>query len=89
MRTLASETIAVARSKDVTLPQNQIDLTMELLDNLPENMKASILSALERGDKLEASALNGTIDSLGREVGIDTPSHRAVYAALAPHEKGI
>tara|TARA_B100001123_G_C15299310_1_gene1020442 strand:+ start:756 stop:1673 length:918 start_codon:yes stop_codon:yes gene_type:complete len=89
MRTLALETIAVARSKDVTLPQNQIDLTMELLDNLPENMKASILSALERGDKLEASALNGAIDRLGREAGIDTPGHRAVYAALAPHEKGI
>jgi len=52
-------------------------------------MKASILAALERGEKLEASALNGAIARLGRKNQIDTPNHTAVYAALSPHENGI
>ena len=89
MTTLATEVVAVAEAKGISLPKNQVDLTMQLLDNLPENMKASMLAALERGDKLEASALNGTINQLGQEKGIDTPANRIVYSALAPHENGI
>ena len=89
MVNLAAETVAVARALNIPLPDNQVDLTMKLLDALPATMKASILAALERGEKLEASALNGAIERLGKENNIDTPSHRAVYAALAPHENGI
>ena len=37
---------------------------------------------------MEASALNGAIDKLGKKNGIDTPMNRAVYATLSPHEKG-
>ena len=88
MVNLATEAVAVAKSLNISLPKNQVDLTMELLDALPRTMKASILAALERGEKLEASALNGAIERLGRETQIDTPSHRAVYAALSPHENG-
>ena len=88
MVNLATEAVAVAKSLNVSLPKNQVDLTMKLLDALPGTMKASILAALERGEKLEASALNGAIERLGRETQIDTPSHRAVYAALSPHENG-
>ena len=88
MVNLAAETVAVARALNIPLPDNQVDLTMKLLDALPATMKASILAALERGEKLEASALNGAVERLGKENNIDTPSHRAVYAALAPHENG-
>jgi ketopantoate reductase len=89
MVNLTAETVAVARALNISLPDNQVDLTMKLLDALPATMKASILAALERGEKLEASALNGAIERLGKENKIDTPSHRVVYAALAPHEHGI
>jgi 2-dehydropantoate 2-reductase len=89
MVNLTAETVAVARALNISLPDNQVDLTMKLLEALPATMKASILAALERGEKLEASALNGAIERLGKENKIDTPSHRAVYAALAPHEHGI
>ena len=88
MVNLATETVAVAKSLNVSLPEDQVELTMKLLDALPGTMKASILAALERGEKLEASALNGAIERLGRETQIDTPNHRAVYAALSPHENG-
>ena len=88
MVNLATEAVAVAESLSVPLPKNQVELTMKLLDALPETMKASILAALERGEKLEASALNGAIARLGRKNQIDAPNHAAVYAALSPHENG-
>jgi 2-dehydropantoate 2-reductase len=85
---LASEVVAVARALGKPLPDDQVERTMAVLDMLPEAMKASILAALERGEKLEASALNGSVARLGVEAGVDTPMNRAVYAALAPHEHG-
>ena len=88
MKTLAKEAVTVARALDVSLPKDQVEKTMEVLDMLPVNMKASILAALERGERLEASALNGALDRLGKTKGVDTPMNRAVYASLAPHELG-
>ena len=88
MESLTAESAAVARALGVSLPEDQETRTMAVLDKLPAPMKASIFAALERGDRLEASALNGAIDRLGREAGVDTPTHRTVYAALAPHENG-
>ncbi len=85
---LVAETCAVARARGVPLPGDQEARSMELLDKLPAGMKASMLAALERGERLEASALNGAIDRLGRAAGVETPMHRAVYAALAPRENG-
>ncbi len=88
MESLVAETVAVARALGVSLPDDQESRTMAVLDKLPAPMKASMFAALERGERLEAAALNGAIDRLGREAGVDTPTHRAVYAALAPHENG-
>ena len=88
MLSLANEVIAVARAHNINLPEEQIELTMKLLDNLPIDMKASMLAALERGDKLEAAALNGAVDRLGETKGIVTPANRIVYEALSPHENG-
>ena len=88
MKAIATEAVSVAQTLKVPLPNDQVEQTMRILDTLPDTMKASILAALERGEKLEASALNGALDQLGREHGIDTPMNRAVYAALAPHENG-
>ena len=88
MKNLAEEVVAVAKAENVILPDNQVEITMKQLDSLPEGMKASTLSALEKGEKLEASALNGAIDKLGSKHSIDTYMNKAVYASLAPHEKG-
>ena len=88
MESLIAESVAVARARGVSLPDDQEARTMAVLDKLPAPMKASMFAALERGERLEVSALNGAIDRLGREAGVDTPTHRAVHAALAPHEHG-
>ncbi len=88
MKNLAEEVVAVAKAENIFLPDNQVEITMKQLDSLPDSMKASTLPALEKGEKLEASALNGAIDKLGAKHNINTYMHKAVYAALAPHENG-
>jgi len=85
---LTAETIAVAQALGVSMPDDQEARTLELLDRLPASMKASLLVALERSERLEISALSGAIERMGQRVGVDTPTHRTVYAALAPHEHG-
>ncbi|MCY3702933.1 MAG: 2-dehydropantoate 2-reductase [Rhodospirillales bacterium] len=89
MARLTAETVAVARALGVSMPDDQEARTLELLDRLPATMKASLLVALERRERLEISALSGAVERLGRQLGIDTPTHRTVYAALAPHEHGL
>ena len=89
MKNLAEEAVQVAKAENIILPDNQVEITMKQLDSLPEGMKASTLPALEKGEKLEASALNGAISILGNKHEINTPAHKAVYAALSPHENGL
>lgn len=89
MARLTAETVAVAQALGVSMPDDQEARTMELLDRLPASMKASLLVALERRERLEISALSGAIERIGRRVGVDTPTHRTVNAALAPHEHGM
>ena len=88
MQALVREAVEVGNAIGVPLPPDQESRTMVLLDKLPSDMKASMLAALERGQRLEASAFSGAIDQLGKENGVATLAHRAVYSALAPHEQG-
>ena len=74
MKNLAEEVVAVAKAENISLPDNQVEMTMKQLDSLPEGMKASTLPALEKGEKLEASALNGAIDKLGSKHNIASAS---------------
>lgn len=59
-----------------------------LLDNLVPEMKSSMLNDLERGGRLELPWLSGAVARMGPELGIATPVHRAVAAALAPYADG-
>jgi 2-dehydropantoate 2-reductase len=51
-------------------------------------MKSSMLEDLERGRRLELPWLSGAVVRLGREVGIDTPTHRFIATVLNPHVNG-
>jgi len=81
---LIAEAVAVARARGIALPDDQVDQTLATIDALPATMKASMLAALERGDRLEADWLCGDVAAMGDALGVDTPTHRAAYAALIP-----
>jgi 2-dehydropantoate 2-reductase len=76
------ETVAVGRAKDVNLDADFAEKRLAFIDTLPPGMTSSMLRDLERGNRLEVRWLSGAVARLGRDVGIDTPANRAVYAAL-------
>jgi 2-dehydropantoate 2-reductase len=85
---LTREVIAVARAKGVSLPDDQYERSMKTVASLPAPMKASMLAALERGERLEADHLCGAVVRMGTELGVDTPAHEAAYAACRPFLNG-
>ncbi|PYR27144.1 MAG: 2-dehydropantoate 2-reductase [Acidobacteria bacterium] len=88
VKAAARETMAVARAKGVAVPDTVIDDVDRAYRALPKHMKSSMLEDLERGRRLELPWLSGAVVRLGREVGIDTPTHRFIAAVLNPHVNG-
>jgi 2-dehydropantoate 2-reductase len=43
---------------------------------------------LERGNRIELPWLGGKVVELGRQVGVATPTHTLMYAALKPYVMG-
>ncbi len=81
------EVIQVARAKGVELG-DAADTTAKMLATLPAAAKSSMLMDLEKGHRLEIEWLSGAVVRLGRELGIDTPVHRVIHAALKPWAGG-
>jgi 2-dehydropantoate 2-reductase len=82
------EAAAVGRACGVALAEDIEQRVLGFLASGPANGKSSQLVDLERGRRLELEWLSGTVARLGREHGIPTPIHRAVYAALKPYASG-
>jgi len=76
------EACAVARAKGVGLAPDHAAKAMALTQSLPPSMKSSMLGDLERGNRLEVPWLSGAVARLGRELGVPTPSHSFIEAAL-------
>jgi len=83
-----AEVVAVAKARGVDLGDDAVERTMKNVDALPATMKASMLFDLERGNRLEVEWLSGAVWRLGREDGLETPTHRVAYAALKPFAAG-
>ncbi|MBF0094234.1 MAG: 2-dehydropantoate 2-reductase [Alphaproteobacteria bacterium] len=82
------EVCAVAKAKGVSLQDNQTERNMKQADSLPEQMGSSQLYDLTHGKRLELPWLAGAVVRLGRELGVPTPTHAAIYAGLKLHADG-
>ncbi|HYM31763.1 MAG TPA: 2-dehydropantoate 2-reductase [Candidatus Cybelea sp.] len=82
------EVAAVAKARGLRLPADVADRTMKFVAQLPPTMKASLAHDLDRGNRIEIEGLSGTVVRLGREAGVPTPAHSAIYAALKLHAAG-
>ena len=85
---LMKETVGVGRARGVALAEDYALDRLAYAENLPADMKASMLNDLERGERLEVKWLSGEVARLGRELAIPTPANDAVYAALKLHRGG-
>ena len=88
LKTAAREAMAVARAKGIPIPDAVVDDVDRSYAGLPPHMKSSMLEDLERGRRLELPWLSGAVVRIGKEVGVDTPTHRFIAAVLKPHVNG-
>jgi 2-dehydropantoate 2-reductase len=88
LKTAAREAMAVARAKGIPIPDAVVDDVDRSYVGLPPHMKSSMLEDLERGRRLELPWLSGAIVRIGKEVGVDTPTHRFIATVLKPHVNG-
>lgn len=83
-----SEVIAVGRARGIALPADALDRILVFNKNAPPTMKASMALDLERGNRIELPWLGGKVVELGRQLGVPTPTHALMYAALKPYILG-
>ena len=83
------EAARVGRRLGVALTEDVEARTLEFIDHNPPNGKSSQLVDLERGRQLELEGLSGAVLRLGKQIGVPTPVHATVYAALKPFINGL
>jgi 2-dehydropantoate 2-reductase len=83
-----NEVIAVGKARGVKLPADALDRMMAFNTGAPPAMKPSMALDLERGNRIELPWLGGKVVELGRQLGVPTPVHSLMYAALKPYAMG-
>lgn len=83
-----AEVARLARARDVDLGSDIVARVETLLSGLVPEMRSSMLNDLERGGRLELPWLSGAVVRLAAELGVPTPVHRVIAAALAPYADG-
>jgi 2-dehydropantoate 2-reductase len=83
-----AEVVAVGRARGVNLPADIETRTLEVIRNAPPQLLPSMAVDLLRGNRLELPWLGGKVVALGRELGVPTPTHDVMYAALKPYANG-
>ena len=82
VRTLLLETIAVGRASGVALPDDILDRMLEILFAAPPTYTTSMQRDYERRGRVELEGTTGAVVRRGRELGVPTPAHDAIYAVL-------
>lgn len=83
-----NEVIAVGKARGVALPGDALERMMAFNAGAPPAMKPSMALDLERGNRIELPWLGGKVVELGRQLGVPTPAHSLMYAALKPYVMG-
>ena len=82
------EVLAVAAARGIVLPSDSLDRYVHYFDTAPYEARSTLAKDLDAGKPLEVEWLSGAVHRLGQEVGVDTPVHSTIYAALRPFAKG-
>ena len=82
------EVVEVGRRRGVPLPEDVEQRMAGFNRDAPPNMMASMAVDLIRGNRIELPWLSGKVVAMGRELGVPTPTHALIYAALKPYVNG-
>ncbi|WGH79521.1 ketopantoate reductase family protein [Jannaschia ovalis] len=83
-----AETAALARARGIAIRADLEAANWEMLQTLPDDMRASTAIDLEQGRRLEIDWISGAACRLAREAGVPAPMNAALYALLLPHKAG-
>jgi 2-dehydropantoate 2-reductase len=82
------EVIDVGRTRGIALPADALDRIKAANAGLPADLMASMAVDLVRGNRIELPWLGGKVVEMGRTLGVPTPVHALMYAALKPYTMG-
>ncbi len=80
------EIIAVAKSRNILLPQEALQTTMTMYDGLMPQSTASLQRDVMEGRPSELEAQIGAVVRFGQEADVATPQHAFIYRSLLPLE---
>jgi 2-dehydropantoate 2-reductase len=83
-----TESIAVAKAKGIDLGDDYFSRGMSFSASVAPETKPSMLMDLEAGRRLELDWLSGAVARFGDELGVPTPTHHFLYAALKLYAGG-
>lgn len=86
LRACVREMVAVAQAAGVALPETAAARVWQLYEQTPGTGTASMQRDLMAGHPSELDAQTGAVIRLGRQHGVPTPAHDALYAVLLPQE---
>jgi 2-dehydropantoate 2-reductase len=83
------EVKAVADAKRIPMEPDIVSTQLGQADRFAPEVKPSMLTDLERGNRLELHWLNGAVERMGRELAVATPANRFIYTALKLLRSGL
>jgi 2-dehydropantoate 2-reductase len=88
MRAGYQETVDVGRARGVRIPDDAVDKTLAWNRSAPAGLLPSMAVDLIRGNRIELPWLSGKVVELGKQLGVPTPTHSFMFAALKPYIMG-
>jgi 2-dehydropantoate 2-reductase len=82
-----SEVLAVGRARGVMLPDDALERTLSQLDGVAPEATSSMQRDVMAGRPSELDAQIGAAVRMGEAVGVQTPLHTFIHAALLPMEQ--
>lgn len=82
------EVETVAKAKGVKVSPEAALNAFKTAQNMPKDMKPSLLFDLEKGNRIEIEGLSGAVVRLGKAATVPTPIHQTIYAALKAYAGG-
>jgi 2-dehydropantoate 2-reductase len=87
MATGMREIESVARARGVPLPQDIVERTLAILDDVNPAGTSSLQRDIAAGKRSELDEWTGAVVRLGARAGVPTPLHDFLYASLLPQER--
>jgi 2-dehydropantoate 2-reductase len=87
-KSATEEVVAVGKAAGISLPDDAAQRNVSFLAGAPPTMMASMAHDLIRGNRIELPWLSGKVVSMGRELGVPTPTHTVLHAILKPYTGG-